>query len=71
MGGGMGGPGGPGGMMRDMKLEKGVMTGTGKVSRADGMMLSFDSKTEIVMKSGENSIEQSATLKLERKAGAK
>lgn len=66
-GGGPGGPGGPGGMMRDAKLEKGVMTGTGKVSRADGLVLGFESKSEIVMKAGENSVEQTVTTKLERK----
>jgi len=76
MGGAPGAPGAPGGRggmgaaLEDAQLEKSSMTGTGKVSRKDGMILVSDSAMTLALKSPSSgvSMEQSSKSHLERKA---
>jgi hypothetical protein len=74
-GGGRGGAGGRGGMSRmleDAKLDKSSMTGTGKVSRKDGMILVADSAMSLSISSASSgvSMEQSSKSHIERKKPA-
>lgn len=75
--GGRGGPGGTGGgFMKDANVEKGVISGTAKVSRKDGMTISSETEMLLVLKGKDGtpaagtSVEQTQTSKMVRKAAA-
>ena len=58
--------------LRDATLEKGVVAGTAKVSRADGMFLVYDMKSNFLLRSAGSgaAVEQTSVTHLTRKAAA-